>query len=183
MKFKKSISQQLKVISNNLYSISWIQSNSSLINALKVEKNVMFLILTLIILVASMNIISGLIIFVKEKNKDIGILKTIGVSDMSLIKIFMSIGFIIGFFGTLSGTILGILFSLNIKSIQKFIEYLFNTDLFAKEVYYLSSLPSRLDFFEVLIVVIISLIISIFSTVFPAYRSSTIEPINIIRND
>ena len=143
----------------------------------------MFLILTLIILVASMNIISGLIIFVKEKNKDIGILKTIGISDLSLIKIFMSIGLVIGLIGTLSGAFLGILFSLNIKFIQKFIENLFNTDLFAKEVYYLSSLPSRLDFFEVLSVVIISLIISILSTVFPAYRSSKIDPIKIIKND
>ena len=180
---QKIITQHLKVINNNLYSVSWMQSNSSLINALKVEKNVMFLILTLIILVASMNIISGLIIFVKEKNKDIGILKTIGVSDLSLMKIFMSVGLTIGLIGTLSGTFLGILFSLNIELIQKFIENLFNTNLFAKEVYYLSSLPSRLDFFEVLLVVIISLIISILSTVFPAYRSSKIDPINIIKND
>ena len=180
---QKIINKHLEVANNNLYSITWMQSNSSLINALKIEKNVMFLILTLIILVASMNIISGLIIFVKEKNKDIGILKTIGVSDLSIIKIFMSVGFTIGLIGTLSGAFFGIIFSLNIKSIQIFLENLFNTDLFAKEVYYLSSLPSRLDFLEVTFVVIISLIISIFSSVFPAYRSSKIEPINIIKND
>jgi len=177
------INNKIKTLNNQLYSLSWKESNLSLINALNVEKNVMFLILTLIILVASMNIISGLIIFVKEKNKDIGILKTIGVSDLSIIKIFMSVGFTIGLIGTLSGAFFGIIFSLNIKSIQIFLENLFNTDLFAKEVYYLSSLPSQIDFFEVLLVVIISLIISIFSTLFPAYRSSKIEPINIIKND
>ena len=99
---------------NNLYSISWKENNSNLINALKVEKNVMFLILTLIIIVASMNIISGLIIFVKEKNKDIGILKTIGLSNLSLIKIFMTIGLIIGIIGTTLGSVIGIVFSLNI---------------------------------------------------------------------
>ena len=95
----------------------------------------------------------------------------------------MSVGLMIGLIGTLSGALLGILFSLNIHSIQKFLENLFNTDLFAKEIYYLSSLPSRLNLFEVLLVVIISLIISLLATVFPAYRSSKIEPINIIKND
>jgi len=180
---QKKINQQFKIINNNLNSISWKQSNSSLINALNVEKNVMFLILTLIILVASMNIISGLIIFVKEKNKDIGILKMIGVSDISLIKIFVSVGLIIGLIGTLLGAILGVLFSLNIQLIQRFIENLFNINLFSKEVYYLTSLPSKLDFFEVFFVIIISLIISLFSTIFPALRSSKINPITTIKND
>ena len=107
-----------RIIANNfrLYTSSWKENNSTLINALNVEKNVMFLILTLIILVASMNIISGLIIFVKEKNKDIGILKTIGLSNKSLIKIFLSIGLIIGLIGTIFGGLVGVIFSLNIKS-------------------------------------------------------------------
>ncbi len=183
VEIQKEINNHLIKINKDLFSVSWMESNSSLINALKVEKNVMFLILTLIIVVASMNIISGLIIFVKEKNKDIGILKTIGVSNISLIKIFMSVGLIIGLIGTLLGALFGILFSLNIQSIQNIIENLTNIDLFAKEVYYLSSLPSKLDLFEVLLVVLISLIISLFSAVFPAYRSSKIDPINIIKND
>ena len=165
------IDSKIKLINNQLYTLSWKENNSSLINALNVEKNVMFLILTLIILVASMNIISGLIIFVKEKNKDIAILKTIGLSNFSLIKIFMFIGLLIGIVGTSLGGILGIVFSINISSIQNFLERLFKTDLFAKEIYYLSSLPSRLDQIEVLYVVLISLIISLFATVFPAYRS------------
>ena len=177
------IDNKIKTINNQLYSFSWKENNSSLINALNVEKNVMFLILTLIILVASLNIISGLIIFVKEKNKDIAILKTIGLSNSSLIKIFMSIGLLIGLIGTSLGGLLGVVFSINISSIQNILEKLFKTDLFAKEIYYLSSLPSRLDQMEVLYVVIISLIISLFATVFPAYRSSLIDPIKSLKND
>ncbi len=177
------IDNKIKTMNNQLYSLSWKENNSSLINALNVEKNVMFLILTLIILVASMNIISGLIIFVKEKNKDIAILKTIGLSNSSLMRIFMSIGLLIGLIGTSLGGILGVIFSKNISSIQNILEKLFKTDLFAKEVYYLSSLPSRLDQIEVLYVVLISLIISLFATVFPAYRSSLIDPIKSLKND
>ena len=177
------IDNKIKTMNNQLYSLSWKENNSSLINALNVEKNVMFLILTLIILVASLNIISGLIIFVKEKNKDIAILKTIGLSNSSLMKIFMSIGLLIGLIGTSLGGLLGVVFSINISSIQNILEKLFKTDLFAKEIYYLSSLPSRLDQIEVLYVVIISLIISLFATVFPAYRSSLIDPIKSLKND
>ena len=177
------IDNKIKIINNQLYSLSWKEKNSSLINALNVEKNVMFLILTLIILVASMNIISGLIIFVKEKNKDIAILKTIGLSNSSLIKIFMSIGLLIGLIGTSLGGLLGVIFSINISSIQNLLEKLFKTDLFAKEIYYLSSLPSRLDQIEILYVILISLIISLFATVFPAYRSSLIDPVKSLKND
>ena len=180
---QKDIESKIKSINDLLYTLSWKENNSSLINALNVEKNVMFLILTLIILVASMNIVSGLIIFVKEKNKDIGILKTIGLSNFSLIKIFMSIGLLIGVVGTFFGVMLGIIFSLNISLIQNFIEKILKTDLFAKEIYYLSSLPARLNQAEVLYVIIISLIICLLATVFPAYRSSTIDPIKSLKND
>ena len=174
-----------RIIANNfrLYTSSWKENNSSLINALNVEKNVMFLILTLIILVASMNIISGLIIFVKEKNKDIGILKTIGLSNKSLIKIFLSIGLIIGLIGTIFGGLVGVIFSLNIKSIQFFIENIFHIDLFAKEIYYLSNLPSRVDNLEVFYVLIISIIICLIATTIPAYRSMKVDPIKSLKND
>ena len=174
-----------KIIANNfrLYTSSWKENNSTLINALNVEKNVMFLILTLIILVASMNIISGLIIFVKEKNKDIGILKTIGLSNKSLIKIFLSIGLIIGLIGTIFGGLVGVIFSLNIKSIQFFIENILHTDLFAKEIYYLSNLPSRVDNLEVFYVLIISIIICLIATTIPAYRSMKVDPIKSLKND
>ena len=174
-----------RIIANDfrLYTSSWKENNSTLINALNVEKNVMFLILTLIILVASMNIISGLIIFVKEKNKDIGILKTIGLSNKSLLKIFLSIGLIIGLIGTIFGGLVGIIFSLNIKSIQFFIENILHTDLFAKEIYYLSNLPSRVDNMEVFYVLIISIIICLIATTIPAYRSMKIDPVKSLKND
>ena len=167
----------------NFYTENWKQNNSALINALNIEKNVMFLILSLIIIVASMNIISGLIIFVKEKNKDIGILKTLGLSNYSLIKIFMSIGFLIGLTGTFFGGLLGILFSTNITSIQNFIENIFNTNLFSREIYYLSNLPSKLIFIEVFIVLLISILICLIATTFPAIRSIKIDPIKSLKND
>ena len=167
----------------NLYSTTWKDNNATLINALNVEKNVMFFILTLIIIVASMNIISGLVIFVNEKNKDIGILKTIGLSNVSLIKIFLFIGFIIGFIGTLFGGIIGVVFSLNIKSIQYFLENILNINLFSKEIYYLSNLPSKIDIMEVVYVVAISIVISLIATSFPAYRSIKVDPIKSLKNE
>ena len=181
--FQSSINKKINENNLDLYSTSWKQNNSALINALNVEKNVMFLILTLIIIVASMNIISGLIIFVKEKNKDIGILKTIGLSNKSLIKVFLSIGLTIGFVGTFLGCLLGVVFSLNIKSIQFFIENILNTKLFAKEVYYLSNLPSKLNISEIVFVLLISIIICLIATTFPAYRSTKIDPITSLKND
>ena len=130
-----------------------------------------------------MNIISGLIIFVKEKNKDIAILKTIGLNQFSLLKIFASIGVLTGFIGTLFGVLIGLVFSINIQSIQKILEKLFNANLFSQEIYYLSVLPSRINYLEVLIVILVSLIISFISTLFPAYRASKIDPIINIKNE
>ena len=181
--FQRGIEKKINEKNLSLYSLSWKQNNSVLINALNVEKNVMFLILTLIIIVASMNIISGLIIFVKEKNKDIGILKTIGLSNKSLIKVFLSIGLIIGLVGTFLGGLLGVIFSLNIESIQFFIENILNTKLFAKEIYYLSNLPSKLYSSEIIFVLLISIIICLIATTFPAYRSTKIDPIKSLKND
>jgi len=182
-KIQKLINQKIIDYKLNFYTNSWKQNNATLINALNVEKNVMFLILTLIIIVASMNIISGLIIFVKEKNKDIGILKTIGLSNRSLIKVFLSIGLIIGFIGTFLGGLIGVIFSLNIKSIQLFLEDTLNIKLFAKEIYYLSNLPAKLINSEVIYVLLISLLISLLATTFPAYRSIKIDPIKSLKND
>ena len=182
-KIQKIINLNIKKINHNLYTLSWKENNSSLLNALKVDKNVMFLILTLIIIVASMNIISGLIIFVKEKSKDIGVLKTIGLSNYSIVKIFLSIGLLIGIIGTFFGSLLGIIFSLKIKSIQNFLELIFSTELFSEEIYFLSSLPAKLDPTEVMFVILISIIICLISAVFPAYRSSIIDPIKSLKND
>ena len=181
--FKFKLTNLFKLNEWDLFSYSWKDRNSALINALNIEKNVMFLILSLIIFVASMNIISGLIIFVKEKNKDIGILKTIGLSNYSIIKIFFSIGITIGFMGSSLGVLIGVIFSNNIKLIQSFLENLLNTKLFAEEIYYLSSLPSEIKVEEVIFIFFISIMISFLSTIFPAIRSSNVDPIKSIREE
>ena len=181
--FKNLVDQYIANNNLDLYSLSWMDRNSSLMNALKVEKNVMFLILTLIIVVASMNIISGLIIFVKEKNKDIGILKTLGFSNFSILKVFCVIGFVIGLIGTISGTILGIVITENLNYIQIILENLLDTDLFSFVVYFLSTLPSDIKYEEVLFVFLISITITILSTIFPAIRASNIDPIDTLKNE
>ncbi len=181
--FKKNIDSQIANKNLNLYSQSWMERNSSFINALKVEKNVMFFILTLIIIVASMNIISGLIIFVKEKNKDIGILKTLGFNSLSILKIFFLIGLTIGLIGTILGTLIGIIIIENLHYIQIILENLLDTELFPEEVYFLSTLPSDIKYEEVLFVFFISMIITILSTIFPAIRASNVDPINTLKND
>ncbi len=182
-KFKSEIDSIIFQSKLNFYSVSWKDINKTLMNALKIEKNVMFIILSLIILVASLNIISGLIIFVKEKNKDIGILKTIGMTNISIIKIFFTIGLLIGLIGSFIGSILGIIFTINIKSVQKFLEYMLNTKLFSEEIYYLSSLPSKISFNEIITVLITSIIISTISTIFPALRSAKVDPIQSLRSE
>ena len=181
--FKKQIQFIISNLQMNLYAVSWIDTNTALMNALKVEKNVMFIILSLIILVASLNIISGLIIFVKEKNKDIGILKTMGMENKSIIKIFFTIGISIGLIGSIFGLILGILFSINIKSIQNFLETILGTQLFSEEIYYLSSLPSKISVNEIISVIVTTLIIATISTIFPAIRSAKVDPIQSLRSE
>ena len=180
---EKEINEELSKKNLNLYSLTWKENNKNLINALKVEKNVMFIILSLIILVASLNIISGLVIFVKEKNKDIGILKTIGMSNKSIVKIFFTIGMTVGIIGSLLGLFLGIIFSINIKKIQIFLENILNTKLFSEEVYHLSSLPSKISYSEIIMVLITSIVISIISTIFPAMKSAKVDPIKSIRSE
>ena len=183
----EKLNEQIKSIISgskyNFYSITWKENNRTLMNALKVEKNVMFIILSLIILVASLNIISGLIIFVKEKNKDIGILKTMGMTNNSIVKVFFTIGITIGFIGSLFGLFLGVIFSLNIQSIQRFLEKILNTKLFSEEIYYLSSLPSKISINEILLILITSITIATVSTIFPALRSAKVDPIQSIRSE
>jgi len=182
-KFKSQVDLNIINKGLSLYSLSWVERNSSLMNALKVEKNVMFLILTLIIVVASMNIISGLVIFVKEKNKDIAILKTLGFNKIGILKVFFLIGLTIGLIGTILGTFFGIIITENLKYIQIVLETLLETELFSEEVYFLSTLPSDIKYAEVFFVFFISLIITILSTIFPAIRASNIDPVNILKNE
>lgn len=159
----------------------WQRVNASFFNAIKVERNVMFLILTLIILVAAFNIISSLIMLVKDKGKDIAILRTIGVGRGSIMRIFFIAGASVGTIGTLIGFTIGISFTNNIETIRQFIQGLTGTDLFAAEIYFLSQLPAVVDPEEVLTVVLMGLGLSFLATLYPAWRATKIEPADALR--
>ena len=161
----------------------WQQSNSTFFNALQVERNVMFLILTLIILVAAFNIISSLIMLVKDKGSAIAILRTVGASRGAIMRIFFIVGASIGVVGTLAGTILGLLFAHNIESLRRAIESLTGNDLFAAEIYFLSQLPAEVDNGEVIMVVGMALGLSILATLYPSWRASRLDPVEALRNE
>ena len=159
----------------------WRRSNGSFFNALKVERNVMFLILTLIILVAAFNIISSMIMLVKDKAKDIAILRTMGASRRSMLNIFILAGGMIGVAGTAAGAALGIGFALNIESIRQWLQGLTGTELFSAEVYFLTQLPAEVDWTEVLSVVGMALVISLLATLYPAWRAAKLDPVEVLR--
>jgi len=163
------------------HMMDWSMANSSLFAALSVERNVMFLILTLIILVAVFNIISSLIMLVKDKSSNIAILRTMGASKNSIIKIFVICGSMIGVIGTLSGALLGITFALNIERIRVFLQSLTGQTLFDPVIYFLTKLPSHLDFGSVFVVCSISLGFSLLATIYPAYRASKLTPAEVLR--
>lgn len=167
--------------SEDLYAVDWQQSNSGFIDALKVESTVMFLILTLIILVAAFNIISSMIMLVNDKNKNIALLRTLGMSKSSVMRIFLICGSSIGFVGTFLGFIIGVLFSANINNIKQWIESLSDTVLFNPAVYFLSTLPSKIFISDVVIIVGMSLVISFLATLYPAYKASKANPAEILR--
>ena len=169
----------------NLFSdhfvYSWADLNKSFFGALKVERNVMFIILSLIIVVAAFNIISGLTILVKNKTKEIAILRTLGVSKKSIAKIFFLVGFSIGFFATLTGVLLGVLFSYNIEKIRSLLSDLFNISLFPEEIYFLSKMPSEIDLNSILIITLCSLAITVLVSIFPSYSASKLDPIKALK--
>ncbi len=160
---------------------SWADLNQSLFSALKVERNVMFIILSLIILIAAFNIISGLTILVKNKTRDIAILKSIGVQGNSITKIFFLVGFLIGTFSTIFGIIVGIIFSLNIESIRSLISDLFNISLFPEEIYFLNKMPSEIDPISILIISIFSILVTCLVSIYPAIKASKLDPIKSLR--
>lgn len=159
----------------------WRESNSSFLNALTVERNVMFLILTLIILVAAFNIISSMIMLVKDKGKDIAILRTMGATQSNMLKIFTLTGASIGFGGTVVGAIIGVTFAANIEAIRQFLESLTGTELFADEIYFLSQLPAIIDWQDVAVVVGMAFVLSIGATIYPAWRASRLDPVEALR--
>ena len=161
--------------------VSWQQANSSLFNAVEIERNVMFLILTLIILVAAFNIISSMIMMVKDKGRDIAILRTMGASRAMILRIFMLSGASIGVVGTLAGFVLGVFFTNNIEAIRQFIQKIIGTDLFAAEIYFFTRIPARIDSGEVAAVVIMALTLSFLATLYPSWRAARLDPVEALR--
>ncbi len=168
-------------LDESLTIIDWKKRNSSFMNALDVEKNVMFVILTLIILVATFNIISSMIMLVQTKKSDIALMRTMGASKHLIIRIFMLTGSIIGIIGTIIGAILGIIVSINIETIRNFLSSLFGQELFSSQIYFLSTLPSNINFNEVLIVMGLSISLTLIASMFPAWKASKISPAEALR--
>jgi lipoprotein-releasing system permease protein len=168
-------------IFDNEFVFSWADMNSSLFSALKVERNVMFIILSLIIIVAAFNIISGLTILVKNKTKDIAILKSIGVLNKSIIKIFFLVGVIIGTSSTAFGILLGVTFSIYIENFREFLSSTFNISLFPEEIYFLSKMPSEINPSSIFLISICSIIITIIVSIFPAFKAAKLDPIKALK--
>ena len=175
------IKNEIGIMNNNFYIYSWIDLNKSFFSALKVERNVMFIILTLIIIVATFNIISGLTILIKNKTKEIAILKTLGLSNNSIIKSFFLTGFTIGFIASIFGIVIGILFSENIESIRVFFSYILNVEIFPNDVYFLDELPSEINFFSIMIIFIFSLTTTTLASLIPAIAISKMNTIKALK--
>ena len=175
------IKNDIQKIFNEHYVYTWADLNKSFFGALKVERNVMFIILTLIIIVAAFNIISGLTILVKNKTKEIAILRTLGISKKSITKIFFLIGFTIGLIATITGVLIGVLFSYYIEEIRTLITSIFNIKLFPEEIYFLSQMPSEINLNYILIVSFFSLLITFFATIFPSLAAAKLDPIKALK--
>ena len=173
--------KKIQKINENYFVYSWTDLNKSLFSALKVERNVMFIILSLIIVVAAFNIISGLTILIKNKTKEIAILKTLGLSNKSIKKTFFLTGLTIGFLATVSGIFIGILFSLNIEKIRIFLSTVFNLEIFPSDIYFLEKLPSEINFNSILIIFVLSIIISALASYLPAKRISKMNTFRALR--
>ncbi len=173
----KEAKAKIQKIFENEFVYTWADMNNSLFSALKVERNVMFIILSLIIIVAAFNIISGLTILVKNKTRDIAILKSIGVLNKSIIKIFFLVGVIIGTSATFFGIFLGVLFSLYIENLRAFLSSTFNISLFPEEIYFLSTMPSEINPGSIFIISMSSIFVTIIVSIFPAFKASKLDPV------
>ncbi len=176
-KYKKEIEN----LYQNIFISTWSDTNKSFFNALKVERNVMFTILTLIIIVAAFNIISGLTILIKNKTKEIAIIKTLGLSENSIIKSFFLTGFTIGFLATITGVIFGVIFSLYIDEIRNFLSMIFGINIFPSDVYYLEKMPSEIDILSVGLIFILSLVITSLASFFPAKTISKMRTTDALK--
>ena len=181
-KFTSSVSSNIKnKLGNEFLVIDWKKRNSAFMSALAVEKNVMFIILSLIILVAAFNIISSMIMLVQTKKSDIALMRTMGASKYVIIRIFVLTGSIIGLLGTFAGTILGVVISSNIEAIRNFLTTILGSELFSAEIYFLSKLPSDIYINEVIMVICVSIFLTLFASVFPAWKASRISPAEALR--
>ena len=184
LKNPQKIEDQKEIVQNFFPDdlvITWADMNKSLFSALKVERNVMFIILSLIIIVAAFNIISGLTILVKNKTKEIAILKSIGVLNDSIIKIFFLVGFIIGTSATIFGIFIGVTFSIYVENIREFISKTFDLTLFPEEIYFLSTMPSEINISSIFLISICSVLITILVSIFPAMRAAKLDPIKSLK--
>jgi lipoprotein-releasing system permease protein len=180
----QNIEYQKKIVQKNFsneFVYTWSDMNKSLFSALKVERNVMFIILSLIIIVAAFNIISGLTILVKNKTREIAILKSIGVLNKSIVKIFFLIGLIIGTSATIFGIILGVTFSMYVENLRQFLSTVFNVRLFPEEIYFLSTMPSEINPFSIFMISICSIFITIIVSIFPALKAAKLDPIKSLK--
>jgi lipoprotein-releasing system permease protein len=164
-----------------IFMIDWRQRNATFFTALQVERNVMFLILTLIVLVAALNIVSGLIMLVKDKGQDIAILRTMGATQGAIMRVFLITGAAIGVVGTLVGLGLGVVISLNIENLRQFLSWLTNTELFSPELYFLSHMPADMDTSETVAVVVMALTLSLLATLYPSWRAARLDPVEALR--
>ena len=164
-----------------IFMIDWRQRNATFFNALQVERNVMFLILTLVLLIAALNIISGLIMLVKDKGHDIAIMRTMGATQGSVMRIFLITGASIGVVGTIAGFLLGVVVCLNVESIRQFLSWMTRTELFSPELYFLSRLPAEMDTGETAAVVVMALTLSLFATLYPSWRAARLDPVEALR--
>ncbi len=175
------IKNEIQKLNQNYFVYSWSDLNKSFFSALKVERNVMFIILTLILIVAAFNIISGLTILIKNKTKEIAILKTLGLSNNSIKKSFFLTGFTIGFFATLAGIFTGVIFSLNLEKIRNILSSLFNFEIFPSDVYFLEQLPSEINSYSIIIIFLFSLIISALASYLPAMSISKMKTFRALK--
>ena len=172
----------MKIIGGPTIDISdWKQRNSSFFNVLEIERNMMFIVLSMIVLVAAFNIISGLMMLVKDKGKDIGILRTMGASQGAIMRVFLITGAAIGIVGTLSGLVLGVLMAMNIDAVRRFVAWITGQTLFDPNIYFLSHLPSRIEPLETAFIVAMGLGLSILATLYPSWRASRLDPVQALR--
>ncbi len=164
-----------------IFMIDWRQRNATFFNALQVERNVMFLILTLIVLVAALNIVSGLIMLVKDKGPDIAIMRTMGATQGAIMRIFLITGASIGVVGTVIGFLVGVVICTNVELIRQFLSWLTDTNLFPPELYFLSRLPAEMDFGETTAVVVMALTLSFLATLYPSWRAARLDPVEALR--